>query len=1753
MYQTGEMRAGQGHIMSILTQRGSFGRSVAFSLLTVAGFSAGAAFSATNLGFENGPTGNSAPGWDLSAPSDSATVTDGDGAEFQIYDQFNITVPPIRNEKSLRLGTPKQVNESQNRGENIARSDAFTPGGDQVFITFEVFSFEHRGDDRLIFEVLDAATDIPLTNVSYTLTPQGSPDLPAMVTAASLAACTAGSVCELVIDVGKRNKRPKRSGIYLLAIDLPDTPPSAGIRLRYTVLSGNNEAHATWAYFDNFNQPPVAAFSCTPNDEGMNINAEGDLTFCDARGELDPDGDDVTYSWSASGGGLSGTRTVDGPAIAAFAFPDGSSTATITLTVTDEFGAASLPVSKSIHVSDAAPFVNAVNATGIDGRSVELTCRLADSGVNDMHSMTIDVDGLGSFEVELFEENTAPFASGYGSVMVGPLSADEGPYTGTCTVQTISGGLSGWDDFVIEVLNEEQIANLEDIDVGDVTGAGVSPAPAKNADWGYVLRIDDELDTADVFEIRRSDGSALRYGDTIAVQIKGITDADLDGALLIATEDSTVTSPLQGVTWKTAPLQGVPLQGVPLQGVPLQGVPLQGVPLQGVPVEETTLLATAFSTVPLQGVPVPDVALLTLPLQGVPLETSPLQGVTVNGAPIGFSQLPLDGITLGLDNNSISSLHIGLTEAGGPNLGEIAAEPVQPVAISANFGAQDEQLVYSVGPGVTAVFFVLFPHAGPALDNATTTARVEVFERLDRNALPAEFCEGAELVSQPTNTTQALPGLGVPLSMAKTLVVTDYDRALRLRFDNDPTAADAFFAEMNASYFNHPKVMAHVVSTRGDLYHSTNADLEPCNTEAQNELARGIREEIRALIGDDPLTTTVEMPNAPAVKDILFLFGYDVQGPFYTLDRTVVGNEVTFGPDLGVRFNSPLRAMVEGNNVTDACHGDFTEQTLAGAPLCIEDIAVARWTGDPSVILQEADSFAASNGILLRYPVPGSMDTDNELSCLAMGYDFFSGSTILAKEEVVGLTTSSECYTTEDSPYCVNEEWNSDRAREEYLGECEGCEVKDLNIFNAHASYNVLAPPVEYRTGDFANMLTVDEITDQLLGRGTISLGCHFALPVPQSYAWQGDLLFPSTQNFSAKPGLIIGNTGYGVGDTDVDDLMSEAMLTRTVKFWAAGMPISQAARWAKIDYALSREPFGVQDADAIMIWRVDGPPQYELTESAFAVAAASSAATDNLSCFGEGSVALTLEGLGNGAVYNYPIERCTLTDEVNGEEIVLGDYWRYGGEAQGDATLPLQPTQTPIAERLVGGSNPHIKGVVIRSGTFIDQLPAGETNPVFLRYQTDFTAGVLEAQPCVQTLQPVQLGVAKTFDTTEGTLQSFTFTGGQFQCMDFVEVSDDNHPNGVRVETRGLMRTYDGATMDLTSSFDPAYELDFVPPTFEDIDLSVDSAGQNVVATLLAVDDTSGMDQGIAEYVAAVFYSDVNGGPGYVETYSTNDAGVPPLPLQGPQTLILPADTDPDDGIELLFGFYAIGMDGTVASRFNKGRKIRPIGVEIISVVLRLEDLTDLVVEIEDFASLVNPFITIEIDGVEIIEVQLLPGDVQIDADGTGVYTTSLDLTDVGDSAEVTVTVQDLDGAFGTDSRFLIACTDPVDLGPGLAHLDIESCDLRVEDDTIVTVELFMAGDITDDGQYRWVFPGLGDAQFKVWNKGKKRSSPSGVRLIDYGLVPGTTNGVFIRFDGADLGMPLRRLPSSIGYTQDGVSGGAGQGFVDQIGPFPE
>jgi hypothetical protein len=153
-----------------------------------------------------------------------------------------------------------------------------------------------------------------------------------------------------------------------------------------------------------FDQPPVI-YDLTASAESVNSSDSTQIT-CDAR---DPDRDELTYSWSASGGTISGEGST-----ATWAAPAASGAYTIKVTVSDgRGGEAKKEVSVDVlATNNTPPFIKDVVLTPPstevwDDETLTLTCVAVDPDGDDIASYTWSVKGETIKESGTIEGNGA--------------------------------------------------------------------------------------------------------------------------------------------------------------------------------------------------------------------------------------------------------------------------------------------------------------------------------------------------------------------------------------------------------------------------------------------------------------------------------------------------------------------------------------------------------------------------------------------------------------------------------------------------------------------------------------------------------------------------------------------------------------------------------------------------------------------------------------------------------------------------------------------------------------------------------------------------------------------------------------------------------------------------------------------------------------------------------------------------------------------------------------------------------------------------------------------------------------------------------------------------------------------------------------------------------------------------------------------------------------------------------------------------
>src|SRR3972149_6886964 len=162
-----------------------------------------------NPGFEDGTLDGLPKDWNPLLPvpdAKSVIVVDSEGpGEFPAYaDMGGGTVSPYKGSLMLRLGVPKRVAESQNRGTYGVSSKTFISDRSTLKFAMRLFSWEHRVYDRIEFDLKNAATGASVGKLASDLVvnmPDGS-----MRGCSDAAAGGPALPCGFNIDVGKRGQ-----------------------------------------------------------------------------------------------------------------------------------------------------------------------------------------------------------------------------------------------------------------------------------------------------------------------------------------------------------------------------------------------------------------------------------------------------------------------------------------------------------------------------------------------------------------------------------------------------------------------------------------------------------------------------------------------------------------------------------------------------------------------------------------------------------------------------------------------------------------------------------------------------------------------------------------------------------------------------------------------------------------------------------------------------------------------------------------------------------------------------------------------------------------------------------------------------------------------------------------------------------------------------------------------------------------------------------------------------------------------------------------------------------------------------------------------------------------------------------------------------------------------------------------------------------------------------------------------------------
>jgi hypothetical protein len=882
-------------------------------------------------------------------------------------------------------------------------------------------------------------------------------------------------------------------------------------------------------------------------------------------------------------------------------------------------------------------------------------------------------------------------------------------------------------------------------------------------------------------------------------------------------------------------------------------------------------------------------------------------------------------------------------------------------------------------------------------------------------------------------------------------------------------------------------VDAKVISVPSEWYDY--ADLSPCVVDEQNQVAELIKQAIAT-------------HRAGTTEYVQLMGSLDIIPPYYVPDETQTGNESLFASDLLTQPGTPLGAAIsEGYMLTDAFYVDSDPQPFNGRQLYLEDISVSRLVETPAEILANAQRFYESGGVINLLSSPKST-----------GYDFFIDGT----EEInsiLGIPQGSENTLLSDS-------WTAAELRCLFFGTGEGCSapVSNLNAINAHMSYNAgltakgfacqYLGDTDCPESELGEVFLSSESADILVNGVTFSIGCHSGLSVPDAWGLPGNVGLPldPARDWVQELGTWVGSYNFAYGDTDVADRGTEGIIPLVIENFIDGMTLGEALVRAKWQYGAGLFEFGVYDEKSLVGLNLFGMPQAVLASSVTGASTAS---------------AFDASAVDADAYANMVID----TELQSNEK---GVWFTAGGHAQAIVGRPLLPVTKPFELEPVQGTTIH--GVALRGGTYTTYP---DLNPVFPAQTHDLVTSIGEPQPCVETLSPSLLASVNRFESPSGRLESLVVKPGQFRCTNGALRRNDDGTTNLDYLVEGEFRIWNSLNLELLRPIDGASDDDLKPPVVILQDLLRIPGTDDVTATLVARDEGE-IASGMREIIALVYSDDLTGGgtdgiPGVATAYSL------PASDDVPVEIILP------NAFDKQLSFQYIDKAGNITAKTLKGALLRAIDVSITTSIINQGGVTEIRIEIEDFDSLVAPYMTIDYGDGSSEVIELDDRTLCTFFEGTCTIVLLKDYSDITDSITIRVEVR-ASGAIGSDEKTISACSD-IAGDTNVPGADIIGCSIKA-DGTSLTIGVVINGALFPDIQYRLVLPQT-NTQIKYADgatTGPNKLRPTatgGVTSDGNGLVTFEFQAGKIPWDGAS--------PFQFKFeTQSGVAGEQGQGFID-------
>ena len=1629
-----------------------------------------------NAGFENG-----LQDWVLNSQGDMIIDTGTEGAsDSGTYADLGIVVNPYIGAQMLRLGSPKQVNESQNRGVSSV-TQKFTSFQDNLVFSFRVFSWEHRGDDIFRFDIRDGnGNSFPLSTPVTITFPRG----PAQTCAAT--------PCELIIDVGKRGDFLDSGWTEVKVTDLPTD--GSDLTVEYSIIGGQNEAHATWVYFDNANTPPVAKFSFTSD-----TITEGDfVTFNDESYDPDPGDKIVSWVWNVDGPGFDNTVNIESKNSSfLFANDDNAGAYAVSLTVTDTYGAFTTVSTggltldqvliSTISVQNWAPVVSVLNQEVLAGSEINLIGRFIDPGFLDTHSALWTVDGSG-FSGTVNEQNI-PFVSTGVATGLGAAPTTLGMRTGNSLQITDDLGAYSGADFVLNILD----ADYSDPREGDNDGFGT--APIFESGWVYLSALEN-LGDIDIFEIQLSTSTGpepLPAGSEVLVKL---TDLPLDADLILL---SKLPEALESTGWGRF---GWGRFGWGRFGWGRFGwgrFPFSNTGWGRFPYSEAGWGRFPYVDAGWGRFPYSTAGWGRFPYSNAGWGRFPWSDTSwVNSsANSPVESFPLSEMAYLLSSNSgdIGSGDIDLSELG-LDAADLAGMTV--IGYSANRGLEDEELLIRTDFPGTQIYAVVVANNGMA-SSEPFSVQVEASIPVPLEALVGGACNGMPVVSGADVITQATSlyshGGGI-----KMLIVTQAERMSLL--NNMDDAAKAEFTDSLIELADNPAVMGEVISLPSNIFDGWDAN--HCSIDLVNNVSSSIRE---------ILVDRLKEAQYSGVKYILFVGDDNIIPHRRVPDETVISNERLYVPESFLEPGSSLYTSTwKGYNLTDDYYTDDVPEPFQGRAMYVPDIATARLVETPNEIMSLIQSFIASDGFL-----PTN-------SALVSGYDFFTDGSNLTKSYLGNLTNVEGGSAVVTS--MVNETWTAADLRCNFLGLGAGCEAHDVNSINAHFNHFAGLSAFGFNTDNYGDILTSADVANA--GNGipvlqnslSYTIGCHAGLNVPNGSAYPADLFggefdpnldFP--QAMAQQKSVFIASTGYGLGD-DEGMAGTELLMAILSEQLLAGGEVGTALLTAKKLFVNGVSNMDVYSEKSSIQTTLYGLPMWKMAPSAAQM-------NPPVSPYNSTPVAnfrLTVDD-GGEITTTHAVERVDV-DHLPGSSNSRA-FYTASGDHQVTAWRPIQPKVVVD----VTDTDNLIHGVLVTGGDYSYLGDMDSFYPVISKPRQEWAREDDENPTCVNAFWPSTLASINTFDGANEFAQSLIVLPGQFRCA-----------SGDVADIFGTQRVFNSLNVQILRSV-PGYD-EFTEPTISEIDFRNNEDG-SLTVNVDAIDDS-----GISKIVLLLVKDGVITSSAYENLIA--DAGSYSLEIPN-----FVSDTRVIIQVVDLAGNVSTWSGKGVNVRIievDAGDSILYSSLSPTTLKGTIPFFADVLTKSPsmfyrwEFGDGTYAFGRLAKDG--------LPEDiVTVANDGSATFTVDHQYTiNYNTTAELKVT--DAFGGVGIDEVNLIVCGDAADLAGFDPGLDYTMCGINNSSPTAVSIYLTVDGDdISNSAQYRVHL----DIKTKPGNP-----IPDGKEDIMIKYAGGSYTGLKslyveqVNYNTLRFDFDLSEVKWKGSYfdwfaeTQDGVAGAPNAGFID-------